>query len=154
MKTLLLVLAAAGLTGCAVYPAPAYDTYGAVAAPAYVVDQPVYLYGGGVYRYGGYPYAYPRSYYRVHPVAFPHHPPRPGVRGLRPGHGARDRGRDGFQTGMITGPAIRIAGRGRHDASGISLSRRPRQHGKRQRPGHQQCGNTRQHRRERLDAVG
>ncbi|MBK5204038.1 MAG: hypothetical protein JJD98_01105 [Polaromonas sp.] len=77
MKTILLVLAAAGLSGCAVYPLPAYDTYGA--APPYVVAPPVYIYGGGVYRYGGYPHAYPRGYDRS-----------------RPNHGARDLDRDGI----------------------------------------------------------
>ncbi|OGB00388.1 MAG: hypothetical protein A3E79_15795 [Burkholderiales bacterium RIFCSPHIGHO2_12_FULL_61_11] len=79
MKTLLLVLAAAGLSGCAVYPVPAYDSYGVV--EPYVVAPPVYIYGGGVYRYGGYPHAYPRSYDRV----------RPGPR-----HGGRDLDRDGI----------------------------------------------------------
>lgn len=76
MKTILLVLAAAGLSGCAVYPVPAYDTYGA--GPAYVAP-PVYLYGGGVYRYGGYPHAYPRGYNQP-----------------RPDHRARDLDRDGI----------------------------------------------------------
>ncbi|MGH8856648.1 MAG: thrombospondin type 3 repeat-containing protein [Polaromonas sp.] len=88
MKTLLLVLSAAGLSGCAVYPAPAYESYGP--GPAYGVEQqPVYIQGGGVYRYGGYPHAYPRGYNRVYPGAFPHHPPGPHPR-------ARDQDRDGI----------------------------------------------------------
>jgi len=96
MKRLLLLLAAAGLSGCAVYPAPAYEPYGGVAGPPYVVEQPVYIHGGGVYRYGGYPYVYPRGYNRVHPGAFPRHPRGPGVHGGRPGHGRGDRDRDGI----------------------------------------------------------
>ena len=101
MKTLILVLTAAGLSGCAVYPAPAYETYGA--SPAYVVEQPVYLYGGGVYRQGGYgqPYAYPRGYNRAPPPsAFSHHPQSPHGYAPRPGHGARDRDRDGIPNRM------------------------------------------------------
>ena len=86
MKTLFLVLAAAGLSGCAVYPGPAYEGYGA-SAPA-VVEQPVYI-QGGVYRYGGSPYAYPRGYNRG---VFPAYPP---TYGPRP-YGARDRDRDGI----------------------------------------------------------
>lgn len=86
MKTLLLVLAAAGLPGCAVYPAPAYETYGP--GPPYVVEQPGYIYGSAFW-YGGFPHAHPRGFNRVHPGAFPGHPPRPHVNGLRPDQGAR-----------------------------------------------------------------
>ncbi len=48
IKTTLLVVAAAGLTGCAVYPAA---PYGAVyePAPVYVTPAPVFI-GGAVYR--------------------------------------------------------------------------------------------------------
>lgn len=86
MKTILLVLAAAGLSGCAVYPVPVYEPYGA--GPPYVVEQPVYIYGGGVYRSGGYGYpnADPRGYNQVRHDAVPRHPPRPR---------AHDRDRDG-----------------------------------------------------------
>lgn len=111
MKTLLLVLAAAGLSGCAVYPAPTYQTYGG-AGPPYGVDQPVYIQGGatyGTYGYGAYPqpYVYPRGYYRpdYHPgyrtlprAAPPYHGARPHARPVRPahpGHGAHDRDGDG-----------------------------------------------------------
>ena len=94
MKTLLLVLCAAGLTGCAVYPAPAYESYGygeygnAAGPPLVVAPQPVYIYGGGVYRSGAYPYAYPRRYVGPPPPrGFAPHVPRPG-------HGVRDRDRD------------------------------------------------------------
>ena len=91
MKTFLLVLAAAGLSGCAVYPVPAYEAYG--------VEQPVYLYGGAAYRYGGYGYpnAYPRGYNRVPPHAFPRHRPWPQVHAPRPGQGAHDRDGDGVR---------------------------------------------------------
>ncbi|MGH8034747.1 MAG: thrombospondin type 3 repeat-containing protein [Lysobacterales bacterium] len=93
MKTLLLVLSVAGLSGCAVYPAPAYESYGP--GPPYVVEQqPVYIQGGGVYRYGGYPYAYPRGYNRFHPGVFSHQPPI--VHAPRPHPGARDQDRDGI----------------------------------------------------------
>jgi hypothetical protein len=77
MKKLMLVLAAvgaAGLSGCAVYPAPVYDGYGntGVAPPPYVVapPPPVYIYGSGVYR------------------SSPRHQGH--------GYGARDRDRDGI----------------------------------------------------------
>lgn len=77
MKTTLLLLAAAALSGCAVYPAaPVYETYPAV---PYGVVQPTYIYGGAAYPYGGYR-AYPRGYHRPAPHA---HVPHPG-------HGARE----------------------------------------------------------------
>lgn len=78
MKKLLLVLAAAGLSGCAVYPVSSYDGYAtgspyvAPYAVPYVVTPPLYLQGGIVYRHDVYP--------RVHPG-----------QGSRP----RDRDRDG-----------------------------------------------------------
>lgn len=88
MKTLLLVLAAVGLSGCAVYPAgPAYGPYGAVEEPAYVTAPPVYIYGSGTYGYGGHP-AYPRGYNRGYPGAVPYYPQRPY-------YGSRDQDRDG-----------------------------------------------------------
>jgi hypothetical protein len=99
MKTLLLVLAAAGLSGCAVYPAPVHEVYGGAGAP-YVLEPPVYIQGGasyGSYGYGGYPrtYVYPRGYYRGHPGAAPRHWTRPNAHPARPGRGARDCDRDG-----------------------------------------------------------
>ncbi len=101
MKTLLLLLAVGGLSGCAVYPAPAndaYQVYGPGAGPPYVVEQPVnpaYIYGG-VYGYGGYgyaypygypyPYVYPRGYNHIYPGAFPRRSPYAGQwGGSRPG---------------------------------------------------------------------
>lgn len=115
MKTLLLVLAAAGLSGCAVYPAPAYQSYGVAGAP-YGVDQPVYIQGGasrgtyGGYGYGAYPqpyvyqqpYVYPRGYYHPGYRAFPRAAPprhwaRPDARPMRPGRGAHDRDGDGVR---------------------------------------------------------
>lgn len=56
IKTTLLVIAAAGLTGCAVYPAA---PYGAVyePAPVYVSPPPVFI-GGSVH------YGYPRGHSR------------------------------------------------------------------------------------------
>ena len=101
MKTLLLVLSAAGLTGCAVYPEPAYGPYGyggygnVAPAPVVVSPPPVYIYGGGVYRSGGYPQAHPRRY-APPPVGVAPQRPRPGMHGPRPWHGARDRDRDGI----------------------------------------------------------
>lgn len=96
MKTLLLVLAAAGLSGCAVYPAPVHEVYGGGAGAPYVLEQPVYIQGGasyGSYGYGGYPrtYVYPRGYYRGYPGAAPRHWTRPNAHPAHPGRGARDR---------------------------------------------------------------
>lgn len=94
MKTLLALLAVAGLSGCAVYPVPAYETYGGVAGPPYVAAPPVYIYGG-VTRYSAPPvYAYPRIYNRPHPGVLAPHASRPHVQAPRPG--ARDRDRDGI----------------------------------------------------------
>ena len=90
LKTLLPLLTAVGLAGCAVYPAPGYDYYGAV--QPYAVGPPVYLDGSVVYLYDHYsaPRAYPRSYYRgAHPGFIPHHPPRPH------GHAPHGHDRDG-----------------------------------------------------------
>ena len=96
MKTFLMALAAASLTGCAVYPAgPAYGpygTYGTGVGPGYVAP-PIYLYDSGVYRYGAYPspyvypysYYYPRDHHRFHPGGVPGAGPRPGFGGH--GHG-------------------------------------------------------------------
>ena len=99
MKTFVLALAAAGLSGCAVYPAPApYGPY-AAGAPAYV-GPPVYLYGAGVYRYGGYPspYFYPaptyysRGYHHGYPGGFSGYGARPYLHAPHPGIGARGPG--------------------------------------------------------------
>ena len=105
MKSLLLVFAVAGLTGCAVYPAPAYDTYGNAAPAPYIIEQPsypAYIYGGGGYRSGGYYRPYPGGYYRPAPPAPPAvvivPQPRPQVPHWqqRPGRGNGDRDRDGI----------------------------------------------------------
>jgi hypothetical protein len=97
MKTTLLLLTVAGLSGCAVYPAyPTYPTYGG--GPPVVVDQPVYIEGG--YQRRG--YDYPRGYSRPPPVvvvpapvprAFPHGPSR-----HERGRADRDHDRDGDGT--------------------------------------------------------
>lgn len=78
IKTTVLVLAAAALTGCAVYPAAPYGAVYEPAplyepAPVYVAPAPVFI-GGGVYR------SYPRGY-RGPPVRPHGHRPYPG----RPG---------------------------------------------------------------------
>lgn len=65
IKTTLLVLAAAGLTGCAVYPAGPYGTV-YEPAPVYVGPPPVFI-GGSVH------YGYPRGYSRP-PGHFPRGP--------------------------------------------------------------------------------
>lgn len=76
-----LLISAAGLSGCAVYPAPAYDAYGQP-SPAYVTaPAPVYIYGSGVYRHN-------------HPGYAPAHPA--GRYGPGDGHGGRDRDHDGI----------------------------------------------------------
>jgi len=84
IKMLVLLVDAAGLSGCAVYPAP-YETYDP--DPAYVTAPPVYIYGSGTYRSSGprYAPAHPGNY-RPHPG---HHGPREGMRSRR------DRDRDG-----------------------------------------------------------
>jgi hypothetical protein len=99
MKTTLLVLTVAGLSGCAVYPVPAYPPYGG--GPPMVVEQPVYI--EGVYQRRGYANDYPRGYSRPAPVvvvpaprAFPHGPHHD--RGDRDRDGARDHDRDGDGT--------------------------------------------------------
>jgi len=81
INTTLLLLATVALSGCAVYPAPVYETY--PAPVLYGVVEPTYIYGGAVYPYGGYR-AYPRGYYHRPHAAPPHaHVPHPG-------HGARE----------------------------------------------------------------
>ena len=108
MKTFLVLCAAAGLSGCAVYPAPAYDAYGnAVPTPYIVEQQPTYIYGsGGVYRSGGYLQVYPGDYHRSYPGGYYRRAPppvivvpQPGPQGTyirpRPGRGNGDRDRDG-----------------------------------------------------------
>ena len=104
-KTMAPALALAGLGGCAVYPAPGYDSYGHGSGP-YAAEPPVTVYGGGTISYGG-SYGYPvpvlpRGYYegRPPPPPRPHPGPHlhPGER-PRPGHWTRhphrDRDRDG-----------------------------------------------------------
>lgn len=81
-KLLLALAAAAGLGGCAVYPAPGYGPYenaGAVYGQPYAVDNsPIYINGSVGYQRG---YAPPPGYQ--------------GGRGYRPGYGWRDRDGDG-----------------------------------------------------------
>lgn len=105
MKTLLVVLAAEGLSGCAVYPASSYDGY-ATGSPyvqpylspyvqpypaPYVVTPPLYLHGGMVYRRDAYPRVHPGNHHWVDPRFVPHPSRHPGY-GSRP----RDRDRDGI----------------------------------------------------------
>lgn len=99
MKTTLLVLTVAGLSGCAVYPVPAYPTYPTHGGgPPMVVEQPVYIEGG--YQRRGYNHDYPRGYSRPAPIvvvpvpvprAFPHRPPPHASHHDRDGDGTRDR---------------------------------------------------------------
>ena len=109
MKTLLLVFAAAaGLSGCAVYPSPGNEVY--VGATPYVVEPPVYIQGG--VGYGSYPrpYFYPRGHYggsygghygghyggyRGHPGFGPRHWSRRDAQPGHPGYGGRNGDRDG-----------------------------------------------------------
>jgi len=110
LKTILPVLALAGLGGCAVYPA-GYDSYGYGSGP-YVTEPPVTVYGGGSISYGGsygYPVpVYPRGYYEGRPPPPPRpHPgphinpgerPRPDYWTRQPDRGQynRDQDRDGI----------------------------------------------------------
>lgn len=82
MKTLLSLLAVAALSGCAVYPPVAYNTYdGSVVVP-YATVPPAYIYGD-VYPFGFYG-AYSLGYYR----GFPRYAsPRLHAPGM--GHGPR-----------------------------------------------------------------
>ena len=100
MKTFLALCAVAGLTGCAVYPAPAYDTYGNAAFAPYIVEQqPAYIYGGRrVYRSGDYPQVYQDGYYRRPPSVIVVPQPYSQVPQLqpRPGRGNGDRDGDGI----------------------------------------------------------
>ena len=98
MKTLLLLLSAASLTGCAVYPVPAYEPYGGVAPPVYGVEQPVYIYGGGGYPRPGYHRPPPPPApiivrpQRPPPVIVrPQRPFTPDLHPPRPGRGDHDR---------------------------------------------------------------
>ena len=77
IKTTLLVMATAGLTGCAVYPAAPYGT-AYEPSPVYVTPSPVFI-GGAVYH------GPPRGYHR------PQGPQRPHLHGPRPGHGPQHR---------------------------------------------------------------
>ena len=101
MKTFVSLLAAACVSGCAVYPAypvaPGSAIYDTGAAPVYL-EQPAYLYGAGVYRYGGYsspyvypyPYFYPRTYGYGHAGRFSGYGSRPYFHAPRPGYGGRN----------------------------------------------------------------
>lgn len=103
MRTFLVLCAAAGLTGCAVYPAPGYDNYGYDVPAPQVIQQPVYIHGGGtIYRSDGFGHVYPRGYYRPLPPPPPvvvvpgPRPARPFAHVPRPGRGQGDRDRDGI----------------------------------------------------------
>jgi hypothetical protein len=105
-KTMAPALALAGLGGCAVYPAPGYDSYGHGSGP-YAAEPPVTVYGGGTISYGG-SYGYPvpvlpRGYYegRPPPPPRPHPGPHlhPGER-PRPGHWTRHPHRDQDRDGV------------------------------------------------------
>ena len=101
MRTFLVLCAAAGLTGCAVYPAPGYDNYGYDVPAPRVIQQPVYIQGGGtIYRSDGFG-GYPRGYHRPPPppqvIVVPGpRPGRPFAHGPRPGRGQGDRDGDGI----------------------------------------------------------
>lgn len=88
-KLFLALAAAAGLGGCAVYPAPGYGPYesaGAVYGQPYAVDNsPIYINGNVGYQRG---YAPPPV------VVQGGHGHRPGY---GPGHGWRDRDGDGVR---------------------------------------------------------
>jgi hypothetical protein len=70
MKTLLLLLAAAGLSGCATYQAPSYDSD---MGQAYVQPSAPFIYDRGAYPSGYYPvpYAFPYLFAR-RPQRFHH----------------------------------------------------------------------------------
>ncbi|MDI1271972.1 hypothetical protein [Polaromonas sp.] len=93
MKTTLLVLTVAGLSGCAVYPVPTYPTYPTYGGgPPMVVEQPVYIEGG--YQRRGYANDYPRGFSRPAPVVVLPVAPRPRYPHRDPdrdGDGVRDR---------------------------------------------------------------
>ena len=94
MKTIFVLMAVAGLSGCAVYPVPAYEPYGM--GPVYVAPPPVVFYGSGMYRQGGYPDVHPPGYVRPRPGVLVQPAPRPLVQAPHPGHRARDRDGDGI----------------------------------------------------------
>lgn len=77
IKTTLLVLAAAGLTGCAVYPAAPYATV-YEPAPVYVAPAPVFI-GGSVFYGNRHGYSRPPVHshgHRPHPRPHLHRPDR------------------------------------------------------------------------------
>lgn len=82
IKTTLLLIAAAGLTGCAVYPAAPYGTV-YEPAPVYVTPAPVFI-GGAVHFGHQRGYSRPPVHSHGHrPHLRPHAPPRPHLH--RPG---------------------------------------------------------------------
>lgn len=86
MKTLLLLVTAAGLSGCVVYPAQPYDPYYGAASAPYVAGPPLYFYGG-LYWFDAPGVFYPNGYGRVRPGAFGSRPPQGlGVPGRQPGN--------------------------------------------------------------------
>jgi hypothetical protein len=88
MKLVLMLLAAAGLTGCVAYTPYGYGAPYYGSAPV-VVEQPGYVYGTVVVPYSSYSYPYG---YRAYPRAYG---PGPAY-GPRPGWGRRDQDRDGI----------------------------------------------------------
>lgn len=82
IKTTLLLVAAAALTGCAVYPAAPYGTV-YEPAPVYVRPAPVFI-GGSVFYGNRHGYSRPPVHSHGHrPHLRPHAPPRPHLH--RPG---------------------------------------------------------------------
>jgi hypothetical protein len=79
MKTLLLLLAAAGLAGCATYRVP---DYASGANPAYA-QHPAHF----IYDSAGYPFGYRTAPY-FYPSTYPYIVPRPFVGRPRLRHGA------------------------------------------------------------------
>ena len=97
MKTILLLLAVVGLSGCATYSTSSYDSYGT--GTAYVTTAPsVYFYGssGDPYRHSHReaPIFYAPTYNQPFFGGFPRLAPRPQMRAPRPDHNLRQRGRD------------------------------------------------------------
>lgn len=86
IKTSLLLLAAAGLTGCAVYPAAPYATV-YEPAPVYVTPSPVFI-GGAVYHGHSRGYSRPPPHSHGHrPHVRPPLPPRPHIHAPGRPHG-------------------------------------------------------------------
>lgn len=132
MKTILLVLAVIGLSGCATYSASSYDSYGT----PYVTTAPsVYFYGssGDSYRHREAPIFYAPAFNQPFFGGFPRLAPRPQIRAPRPDHHLRQRGRDNRPERAERGPRRDAQGGGeRRDWRGAERPDRPgRQDGER-----------------------